>query len=328
KLELDQHSSILEVANSTAIPGQPTTMNTVLGMNPPDGGDQIMQLMNGYVVDFNFQQTFELEMVEGRWFDSQFSTDSGAAVINQAAAEAYGLDEYVGQELIAFFGPDGTTRIPIIGIVKDFHYESLHSEIKPMFMASFGGLFFGGGGGPVSGKFTALRIAPDPDPQLMSYIETTWMNSALDQAFEYVWFDDMFNALYAEEARTSTIATMFAVLAIFVASLGLLGLASFTAEQRTKEVGIRKVLGATVAGIFGLLSSDILKLVAASAIISLPISYYVMNNWLENFAYRISYSLLTFAVASLLAIVIAILTVSWQAFKAATSNPVTALRYE
>ncbi|MEE9464011.1 MAG: ABC transporter permease [Candidatus Neomarinimicrobiota bacterium] len=326
KQELDQHSSIMQVSNATTIPGQIPTLSTVFGMNPPDGGEPVQKLLDGYFVDFNFKSTFELEMAEGRWFSSEFSTDSSAVVLNEAAAVAFGLDEYIGQNLITFFGRSGT-RLPIIGIVKDFHNESLHSKIKPMVLFPFGiGLF--NGGGPTYGKFTALRIAPDVDPQMMSYIESTWMNHALDQAIEYVYFDDMFNALYSNEQRTATIADIFAVLTIFVACLGLLGLASFTAEQRTKEVGIRKILGATTTGIFTLLSRDVLKLVLISAVLSLPISYYIMNNWLENFAYRTSYSLMAFAVASILAIVIAILTVSWQAFKAATSNPVTALRYE
>ncbi|UCH11442.1 MAG: FtsX-like permease family protein, partial [Fidelibacterota bacterium] len=162
----------------------------------------------------------------------------------------------------------------------------------------------------------------------LNAVEDIWMGFALDQAFEYVFFEDSFNALYENESRTQSIASMFSALAIFIACLGLLGLASFTAEKRTKEIGIRKVLGATVSSIFTLLSSDFLKLVAISALLSLPISWYAMQNWLENFAYRISYSVLTFLMVSLIALIIAMLTITWQVLKAAIANPVDALRYE
>ncbi|MFC1620052.1 ABC transporter permease [Candidatus Neomarinimicrobiota bacterium] len=326
KQELGGNSSILEVSNATAIPGQAAGMNTVFAMNPPDGGEQIARILNGYFVDYSFLNTFEFEMAEGRWFSREFSTDSVSAVINQAAAEAFGLDEYIGQDLIAKTRQPGA-RIPIIGIIKDFHYESLHTEIKPLVLFLFGGRSYGGGG-PYYGKFTTLRIAPGSDLQVLSHLERIWLDHAMDQALEYVYFDEMFNALYGEEQRIGTIAGLFTALAIFVACLGLLGLASFTAEQRTKEVGIRKVLGATVTGILILLTSDILKLMLVSAVLSLPISYYAMTNWLQNFTYRISYSVLAFALATLIAMVIAVLTVGRQAFKAATSNPVSALRYE
>ncbi|MFC1583711.1 ABC transporter permease [Candidatus Neomarinimicrobiota bacterium] len=327
KTELAQYPNILEVSNATSIPGEPTSGTSVLGMSTPTG-DQF-QLLHIVFVDSNFADTYGLEMADGRFFSAEYSTDSITAVINEAAVRAYGIDDPVGRELIVFGGPDNATaKIPIIGVVKDFHYESLHSEISPLVMGTFGqaGLF--GGQGPRFGRYTTLRINPDDLMSTLNYIEDTWMGFAIDQQFEYVFFDDLFNALYDDEARTRSIAAMFAVLAVLIACLGLLGLASFTAEQRTKEIGIRKVLGATVASIFRLLSNDILKLVVISALLSLPLSWYVMNNWLENFAYHINYSVLTFFVASIVAFVIAILTITWQALKAALTNPIEALRYE
>lgn len=326
KQELAAHTNILEVSNSTCIPGKPPTSESVLGMSTPTG-DQL-QILAIYFTDFNFQNTYGIKMAEGRFFSEQFSTDSNSVVINQAAAAAYGVDDPIGKEVIIYGGPNNQIdRIPIIGVMEDFHFKSLHSPIRPMVIVPFGATFFGGPG-PTFGGYTTLRIQPDNIMATLSFIENTWMGFALDQAFEYAFFEDTFNALYENEFRTQTIASMFSVLAIFVACLGLLGLASFSAEQRTKEIGIRKVLGATVSGIFTLLSRDVLKLVVISALVSLPISWYAMHNWLENFAYRVSYSLLTFIIASLVALVIAILTITWQVLKAATANPISALRYE
>jgi len=173
-----------------------------------------------------------------------------------------------------------------------------------------------------------VRIDPRYTQEAIQYIEDTWSKYAGNQAFEYVFFDDDFNRLYLSEIRTRQIVTIFSTLAIFIASLGLFGLASFTAEQRTKEIGIRKALGATVPGIFALLSRDILKLVLLAALIALPASYYMMNNWLQNFAYRISYSILGFILATIIAGIIAVLTISKQTYKAASANPVDALKYE
>ena len=324
KQELGENPGILEVTNSDCIPGKPPSGESVFGMSTPTG-DQ-MQILAMYSTDFNFQETYGIKMAEGRFFSEEYSTDSNSVVLNQAAVEAYGIDDPVGKELITYFGgPDNPSPRPtIIGVMEDFHFESLHSEIRPMVIIPFG---FGGFGRNF-GRYTTLRIRPDNIPALLSSVEETWMGFALDQAFEYVFFEDDFNTLYQNESRTQTIASMFAVLAIFVACLGLLGLASFSAEQRTKEIGIRKVLGATVTGIFTLLSSDVVKLVAISALLSLPISWYALHNWLENFAYRVSFSLLTFFITALVALVIALLTVTWQVLKAAMADPVTALRYE
>ncbi len=326
KQELGENPGILEVTNSTCIPGKPPTSESVLGMSTPTG-DQL-QILAIYFTDFNFQNTYGIKMAEGRFFSEQFSTDSNSVVLNQAAVAAFGVDDPIGKEVIIYGGPNNQIdRIPVIGVMEDFHFKSLHSPIRPMVIAPFGATIFGGPG-PTFGTYTTLRIRPDNIPALLSSVEETWMGFALDQAFEYVFFEDDFNTLYENEFQTRTIASMFAVLAVFVACLGLLGLASFTAEQRTKEIGIRKVLGATVTGIFRLLSSDVLKLVVISALLSLPISWYALHNWLENFAYRVSFSLLTFIIASLVAVAIALLTITWQVMKAATVNPVTALRYE
>ena len=327
KQELGENPGILEVTNSDCIPGKPPNSESVFGMSTPTGNQ--IQILAMYRTDFNFQETYGIKMAEGRFFSEEYRTDSNSVVVNQAAIEAFGIDDPIGKELITYFGGPGSTspRPTIIGVMEDFHFRSLHSPIRPMVIVPFGARIYGGPG-PTFGRYTTLRIRPDDITATLSSVENTWMGFAPDQAFEYVFFEDAFNALYENEFRTQTIASMFAMLAIFVSCLGLLGLASFTAEQRTKEIGIRKVLGATVTGIFTLLSRDVLKLVVISALLSLPISWYALHNWLENFADRVSFSLLTFIIASLVAVAIALLTITWQVMKAATVNPVTALRYE
>ncbi|UCH10551.1 MAG: ABC transporter permease [Fidelibacterota bacterium] len=326
KQKLAEQASVLEVSNSWLVPGEPPSATRVFKMSTP-AGDQ-MQILVIYFTDFNFQQTYGIKMAQGRFFSEEFGMDSNSVVLNQAAAKAYGVEDPVGKEHIIDRGPnDERILVPIIGVMEDFHFESLHSAIRPMVMIPFGARVLGGPG-PPSGRHTTLRIRPGDITATLSSIEDTWMEFAPDQAFEYFFFEDAYDALYKNEFRTQAIGSLFAVLAVFVACLGLLGLASFTAEQRTKEIGIRKVLGATVTGIFTLLSTDVLKLVLISALLSLPISWYAMHNWLENFAYHINYSLLTFFMASLVALVIALLTVTWQVLRAATANPVTTLRYE
>ncbi|GAH16339.1 unnamed protein product, partial [marine sediment metagenome] len=175
-----------------------------------------------------------------------------------------------------------------------------------------------------AGRFTAVKISQGDVQGIVAFIEDTWKKYAIDQPFEYTFLDDDFNQLYVAEERTKKFVTVFTILAIMIASLGLFGLSSYIAEQRTKEVGIRKVLGASVTNIYGLLSKDILKLVAIAAVISWPISYMTMNRWLENFVYRIEFSQSLFIMGGILAFVIAQATVTTQALKTAKRNPVKA----
>ncbi len=318
--ELKVRPSILKVTNSTSMPGQQPSGGSAMGISESDGQPQILDL---YSVTFSFAETYGIEMASGRFFSTKFPSDSSGCVINETAAREYGVSiEDALSRSILIYGqnPGDQTSVPIIGVMKDFNNASLHTPIKPMVLFPLDMA--------QAGRYTALRIEPDDVMGILAYAEETWKKFAVDQAFEYTFFDDAFNELYVNEYRTRTIVTMFTILAIFIACLGLLGLASFTAEQRTKEMGIRKVLGASVANIFTLLSSDIMKLVVISTVISLPISWYAMTRWLENFAFRISFSFLTFVIASVVALIIAVLTVTWQALKAASADPVTSLRYE
>ncbi len=327
KQALVDNANILAVTNSTVIPGDGNGMNSsVFSIAKKDGENH--QLLNMIFADWNFADVYDIKMVEGRFYDTQFATDSQSVVINAAAARAYGIeDDAEGRNLIIIQGPeDGNLYLPIIGIIDDFHYESLHKEVRPLVIFPMGTPIWGGQ--MKFGAYVTAKINPANLAVTLEYLERTWKGFADDQALEYVFLDDQLATLYSGEVRTKSLMSVFTVLAIFIASLGLLGLAAFSAEQRTKEIGIRKILGASVAQIFIILSRDIMSLVLVAVGLSLPVGYYALNRWLQDFAYRVEIPPQTFLVAGLGALVIALITISYQVLRASVSNPINALRYE
>jgi putative ABC transport system permease protein len=255
------------------------------------------------------------------------ATDSSAFVVNEAAARMFGVvspEDILGRRLTRFKRyPDSVTihiQGPVIGVVRDFHYASLHENVKP--------LIFNLPIGRWDANRFVIKIAAEDIRGTLDFLATKWKTYTKIYPFSYSFFNEKLNALYRSEQRLGKIFSIFAGLTILVACLGLFGLVSFTAERRTKEIGIRKVLGATVANLVALLSKDFVKLVVAANLIAWPISYLAMQKWLEDFAYRIDVSWQVFALAGGLALLIALLTVSTQAIKAALANPVEALRYE
>lgn len=264
--------------------------------------------------DYDFIKTLKMELADGRDFSNKFSTDSSSVILNEAAVKILGLTDPVGKFIYRF---SEDKPLKVIGVVKDFNFQSLHQEIRPLVILPEG-----------RGAIAAIRLKQGSVSEFIASIEKIWNQFQPGQPFIYSFLDEEFDALYRAEQRVSKIVGIFAVLAILVACLGLLGLAAYTAEQRTKEIGIRKVLGASVGGIVMLLSKEFLKWVLISNVIAWPLAYYFMNSWLANFAYRIDLSLTVFLVAGISAILIALLTVSLQAVKAATANPVEALKYE
>jgi len=317
KEDLKKNRNILAVSNTTNLIGHnfPTNVRQIQG-EPAENSI----LWQDFRADPYYAEVFGLEMDQGRFFSSERLADSTVAVINEAAANLLGFDDPIGKAVVDQFGDGEAILYPIIGVVKDFHLSSLHSPIEPMLLRSFQAGGFG--------RYTAVKINPVDITGTLEHIEKIWKKYAIDQPFEYTFLDDDFNQLYIEESRTSKIVTIFSVLALLIASLGLFGLSSYITEQRTKEVGIRKVLGASVSNIYLLLSKSILALVAIATIISWPITYMMMTRWLENFAYRISFNQLFFIVSGIIAFIIAQATVTTQAVKAAKSNPVKALKYE
>jgi len=316
--DLRQDQRILSVSNATSLIGH-NTGNNVHQIAGEPAENAIM--LSTFQTDDDYVDTYGIKMANGRFFSPDRPSDTLSAVINQAAADHMQIGDPIGRYLMTPGGPNGQqVNVEIIGIVDNFHFESLHTQIRPMVMYHFDPQGFG--------RYTAVKITENDIPETLAYIEEIWKKYAVDQPFEYTFLDDDFDQLYVAEERTKNIATIFSLLAILIACLGLFGLASFIAEQRTKEIGIRKVLGASVSKIYTLLSTDILKLILIATVLSWPITFMTMRRWLENFAYRIEFSHLTFLVAGLLAFIIALTTVTTQAIKAATSNPVNALKYE
>ena len=265
-------------------------------------------------VDHEFYETMGFELASGRWFDRKFGTDTSKMVINEAAAKVMGFtpEEAVGQNIRLWDEYD----LQIVGVLKDFHYQSIHIEVDPAFFWLR------------STWNVAVRLEAGKEVATMAQIEELYRTFAPGFIFEYDFLDKSYQELYESEQRIGTLSSYFAGFAIVISCLGLFGLASFTAERRLKEIGIRKVLGASVSNIVLMLSSDFTKLVAVSIVIALPISYYFMNQWLQSFAYKIDLSVWIFVGAAVLSLVIAWLTVSSQALRAARINPAKCLKDE
>ncbi|MEP7317423.1 MAG: ABC transporter permease [Panacibacter sp.] len=270
-------------------------------------------------VDYDFIPTYNISMAAGRNFSRQYGTDSLSFVLNEAAVKAIGwkvAQNAVGKDFVY-----GGVRGHVIGVVKDFHFESMHQQIVPMVFAMLT---------PSQPNYNNLsvKLSGNNMPVSLAYLEKTWRKFLPEIPYQYTFLDENFEALYQAEQRQGTIFTVFACIAIFIACLGLFGLSAFTITQRVKEIGVRKVLGANVSSIVALLSKDFLKLVLIAAIIAFPVAWYAMYNWLQDFAYRISIQWWIFLIAAVAALLVALVTVSFQAIKAALANPVKSLRSE
>jgi len=286
-----------------------------------NSGPEDIRAIYNYQTDEKLQETMEMKLLEGRWFSSEKASDSTAVVLNEAAVKAFGLENPVGKDMLKIAANADTTDrlMRIIGVVKDFHYQSLHQKVQPLIIEYNRNRF---------ATYFALRIHPDNYQEALAFIKEKWNEIVPEQTLEYEFLEDVLITNYSDEKRSGTLFAIFAILAIFVSSLGLYGLASFSAEQRKKEIGVRKVMGATVMLIMKLLSREVILMVVFSSVISWPIAYFFTKHWLQNFAFQIKPGILTFALASIFSFLIAILTVSYQGYRAATTNPANSLRHE
>ena len=265
-------------------------------------------------VDYDYLDTFGLTMTQGRFFSKEFSTDaSDAYVVNQAAVRAMEMDEPIGKELKVW---DLNKRI--IGVVQDYHFESLHNEIIPMAIRIDSNWH----------NQACIRISPHRIPDTLAFLENKWKEIYPEYPFEYRFLDDTIANQYRSEQAIGRIVTVFTILALFISCLGIFGLSSYTAEQRTKEIGIRKVLGASVSSIVKHISKEFIVLVIIANVIIWPLAYFALSRWLQTFAYRINIGWWTFVLTGATVLVVSLLTVSWQIIRAATANPVDSLRYE
>ncbi|WP_149303966.1 ABC transporter permease [Pareuzebyella sediminis] len=275
--------------------------------------------MQEWRVDHDYLSTLDIALVAGRDFDRKFATDSTAMILNESAVDLMGVtpDEALGMRISGDLGEESPIFYTVIGVVKNFHFESLRENIGPL------NLSLGGFPGAM-----AVKIKAGDFTDTLRQIESIWNQMAPGQLFNYRFMEDAFNATYEAEQKLGHIFVVFTILSILIACLGLFGLAAFNAQKRTKEIGIRKVLGASVGQITFRLTTDFLKMVAVAILISLPLGWYAMNKWLEDFTYRIDIPWWILALAAFLSVAIAVVTVSFQSIKAAIVNPVKSLRTE
>jgi putative ABC transport system permease protein len=270
-------------------------------------------------VDFDYQKIFDIKMAQGRYFSRDYPTDiSDGIIVNETAAKIMGMESPIGQRISCSIPFSSQKSGTIIGVVKDFHFRSLHEKIDPLVLVIAPGWFMD----------VYIRMKPENVPDTLGFIEKTIKGLAPDFPFEYSFLDEDIDNLYKTEQRIGNLVRYGTFLAIFIACLGLFGLASFTAEKRTKEIGIRKILGASVYGIVLLLTKEFTKWVILANLVAWPVAYFVMSRWLQNFAYHVNIRIGTFLFSAALALVTALITVSFQAVKTATSNPADSLRYE
>jgi predicted permease len=303
---------IQSVTQSTA---QPTGISSsTIGVEWDGKTPNTTISFNNTAVGYDFIKTLKLKMKKGRDFERGFATDSSAYIVNETAVKRFGYTDPIGKS-ITMWGVKGK----IIGVVKDFHFNSLHDQIKPLIIRY---------GENADNGFAVVRTMPGKTKEALASLETITKQLNPDFQFTYTFSDDAYNKLYNNEQIVSKLSDGFSFLAIFISCLGLLGLAMFTAEQRLKEIGIRKVLGASVGSLFALLSSEFLVLVVIALVIATPVAWYAMDIWLRNFAYHEPMHWWTFALAGAIIILIALATVSIQSVKAALVNPIKSLRSE
>ena len=315
KLAISNLPNIKDVSLSSSVPGggNPAAYSEIENVK----GDLQIANLDLYFVDFDYISLFNIQVIAGRPFSREFKTDTTQAmVLNEAAVKMFGYsspEQAIGKRFKQW-GREGK----IIGVIKDFHFQSLKNPIKPLTMRI----------DPDRGDYLSISVTASNITTTMAAVEKEWKKIIPNKPLSYYFLDEFFNRQYKGEEQFGKLFFNFALLAIFLSCLGLLGLTSYTTMQRTKEIGIRKVMGASVTNILNLLSRDFLKLVVISFFIAAPVSWYFMQKWLIDFAYRTTISWWVFIAAGVIALLIAIITISYQALKAAISNPVNSLRTE
>ena len=313
-----QHAGIEAVAASDFIPGR---VNNTTAFRPEDAPPTEAYVLATARVSHDYLETLDIELVAGRDFDRAMATDSTATIINESGARELGwtIEEALGKRIVEIAaGPNNEDYArTIIGIAKDFHFASLHEPIRPIAFNI----------DPTQFQRVSIRIRPENMPATLEFIQAGWESLEPGYPYSAVFLDADFNRFYTQENRLADLFVAFTVLAVIIACMGLFGLASFVAEQRTAEIGVRKVLGASVASLVLLLSREFSKLVILASIIAIPIGFFAMNRWMENFAYHTTLSWWLFAAAAGTGLLIAIITVSYQSIKAALVNPVDSLRH-
>lgn len=316
KEALEQDKSIVLVGRASNIPGGQFNNNSIQWKSDQEGVNAAEMW-----VDDDFFKVLEIPMAKGRAFSQEFASDSVATfILNESACKSLNMADPIGQQITWYGDSPGTLKGTVVGVVKNFNFRSLHENIGPLIIQH--------GTYDWQYSYALIRIKPSMVAQALSKIETTFKQFAPQAIFNYSFLDQDFAAQYEAENRMGTIFTIFAVMAIVVACLGLLGLAAFTVEQKTKEIGIRKVHGASSFSIFNMVSKSFAGLVLLSTLLAWPAAYFSINSWLNDYAYRITISPWYFVLGTALALIIAALTTGYQSLKAAQQNPIESLKYE
>jgi putative ABC transport system permease protein len=270
-----------------------------------------------YVMDYDHLEALGMRMASGRFFSRDYPSDTMSVIINETAARQFGFKEDEDMR-IRYSGAPPEYAVKVVGVVKDFNFETQKAAIRPMVMFL----------GRSPDWAMAIRLSPGNPAEKIKHLGEIWKKFAPNSPFEYSFISQNFDAKFAAEQRLSDVILVFTTLAIFIACLGLFGLATYMAEQRSKEISIRKIMGATVSQVVMLLSRDFIKLIVISLLLAIPATWYGMNRWLEGFAYRIDFNFSFAILAGVIALTIAMFTVSFRAIKAATSNPIDSLKSE
>jgi putative ABC transport system permease protein len=307
---------VVNIASSTAVPGRNNNNN---GYMIEGRKDETFLMMTNWV-DYNYLDTYGMTLASGRFFNESFTTDKQACLINESAQKDFQVTDIEGVRFIEPRDSGKMNFLPVIGVVKNFNFESLRNPIGPYIMKFQNDNMLWG--------YITVRLTAQNYSSTINAIETKWKEFIPNNPLQYYFVDEDFEQMYKQEKQNAQMAVIFSILAIFIASLGLFGLTSFTVEQRTKEIGVRKAMGSSVAGIYIVISREIIILVSVSALIAWPVVYYWAGKWLENFYYRINPGLFTFISGLTIALGIAILTISYRILRAARVNPAQSLKYE
>jgi putative ABC transport system permease protein len=306
---------VINIASSTAIPGRTNNNNGYM----MEGRKDETFLMSTSWVDYDYLATYGMTLVSGRSFNESYTTDKQACILNESSVKNFSITDLEKTRILRP-GEKGPESIPIIGVVKNFNYESLRNPIQPyiLLLQTENNIW-----GYISVKLSAKNYSAT-----INEIEKVWKEYAANSPLQYYFLDADFEEMYKQEKQNAQMAVIFALLAIFIASLGLFGLTSYTVEQRTKEIGVRKAMGSSIIGIYIEISKEIVILVSISALIAWPVIYFYAGRWLENFYYRINLGVFSFVAGLTIALGIAILTISYKVLKAASVNPAQSLKYE
>jgi putative ABC transport system permease protein len=307
---------VVNIASSTAVPGRVNNNNGYMIEGRKD--ETVLMVTNW--IDYNYLDTYGMTLASGRSFDESYASDKDACMINESAQKDFGINNIEG---VRFIQPGDSGRmqfLPVIGVVKNFNFESLRNPIGPyIFKFQNENNLWG---------YITVRLTAQNYSTTISAIENKWKEFIPNNPLQYYFVDEDFEQMYIQEKQNAQMAVIFSGLAIFIAALGLFGLTSFTVEQRTKEIGVRKAMGSSVSGIYIVISKEVIILVSISALIAWPVVYYWAGKWLENFYYRINLGLFSFVFGLTIALGIALITISYRILRAARVNPAQSLKYE